>query len=189
MVIHHATGSTGIKEHTNFTSTSVWAEVTPFKRRFHPSLEQNFQTFYKTHKLWVCNPSRAVPPAAQVPPTPAAVGALLWLCQSRRPDEPQSICAVGSHTLGAPQPLGTSTLRWSLKEADSKPGAVWILVKATHSNLCKKLIRSMNLGDSQSFDDVLTRNKTTRMEAGSPAESGATGSVASSLGFSGSQIF
>lgn len=137
----------------------------------------------------MCNPSRAVPPAAQVPSTPAVVGALLWLCQSHRPNRPQTVCVVGGHA-GSPapapevqQPLGTSTPRWSLREANSKLEVVWILGNATDSKLSKKLISFMNLGASQSFDDFLSRNNTAWNEAGSPASPGAAGAVASSLGF------
>lgn len=131
----------------------------------------------------MCNPSRAVPPAAQVPSTPAVVGALLWLCQSHRPNRPQTVCVVGpAPAPEVQQPLGTSTLRWSLREANLKLEVVWILGNATDSKLSKRLISSMNLGASQSFDDFLTRNKTAWNEAGSPASPGAAGAVASSLG-------
>lgn len=46
----------------------------------------------------------------------------------------------------------------------------------------------MNLGDSQNFDNFLTRNTTAQKEARSPTVPGATGSVANSLGFQ-TQIF
>lgn len=49
-----------VQEHANYTCTSVWAEVTPFKRQFHPNWEQNLLENNQDPNAscgWECLPS------------------------------------------------------------------------------------------------------------------------------------
>lgn len=92
------------------------------------------------------------------------------------PSGPQAICGVGGCPLGAlPQHQRSCThqeaptLRWSLRNDNSKLWATWIPGNKSHRSPPKELLISMNLGNSQSLDDFLTRNKTVWKEVGSPA--------------------
>lgn len=76
------------QEHTNYTCTSFWTEAIPFKRQFHPNLEQNLKNNQDPNVpcRWECLPScpgtidtgsggRTLLAVLQ-PPTQQAVGCL-----------------------------------------------------------------------------------------------------------------